>query len=102
SGDGGWFDLPANRCYGVGWPTHSSYYSTDWAIPLYPYVVILSIVGVAILYVSPFRPHGHCQKCSYDLKENESGCCPECGEAVFESIIRPIDDAADGVTKRPS
>lgn len=25
---------------------------------------------------------GHCRKCGYDLACNESGVCPECGEAI--------------------
>lgn len=27
-------------------------------------------------------PLGHCRKCGYDLRGNESGVCPECGAAV--------------------
>ena len=27
------------------------------------------------------HPPGHCQGCGYDLTGNESGMCPECGEA---------------------
>lgn len=27
-------------------------------------------------------PPGHCEKCSYDLRGNESNVCPECGTSV--------------------
>ncbi len=30
----------------------------------------------------PIYPIGHCHKCGYDLTGNESGRCPECGDAT--------------------
>lgn len=30
-------------------------------------------------------PPGHCQRCGYDLTGNESGICPECGQAIETS-----------------
>jgi hypothetical protein len=31
---------------------------------------------------------GHCPQCNYDLTENESGTCPECGSAAGQAVGR--------------
>jgi hypothetical protein len=54
-----------------------------------PYYAIVSVMGVWPVIVGWRRfkrrrqkPAGHCLRCSYDLRGNESGICPECGTSV--------------------
>jgi predicted histidine transporter YuiF (NhaC family) len=39
------------------------------------------IVTTLITYRRPTPPTGHCRQCGYNLTGNESGRCPECGQA---------------------
>ncbi len=61
--------------------------ASAWSISL----VLLDCVGVIIAFLSSLLAVrliakrdvvGGCEACGYDLQGNESGTCPECGEAV--------------------
>jgi hypothetical protein len=50
---------------------------------------VLVSVPAAILLCLDLRivyPPGHCRRCGYNLTGNLSGVCPECGEAIGESV----------------
>ncbi|HNO76746.1 MAG TPA: hypothetical protein PKN33_01700 [Phycisphaerae bacterium] len=56
---------------------------------VYPILLLPYPIVVFVRYVRNRKnrkrfPEGHCQSCGYDLKCNESGKCPECGEPVSE------------------
>jgi len=86
----------------IRWPQHGRWYTTGWHT-LLPGAVgrvwgASSVVAMAIAPLWPFvlviilfrrhalifwrKPPGHCRKCGYDLRLNESGVCPECGVEV--------------------
>ncbi len=46
----------------------------------------------ALLWYRDRRPlKGHCQGCGYNLKGNETGVCPECGESIACGDAREHD-----------
>ncbi len=52
------------------------------AVP-YRLLVVPGAIPTAVLWYRDRRPpRGHCQHCGYNLTGNQSGTCPECGEAV--------------------
>lgn len=51
---------------------------------------------VLFTWVSARRTEGDCFVCGYDLTENVSGRCPECGTAIEEMLERRVQVAADG------
>lgn len=59
-----------------------------WAAPEMPtwfwgLVAVCVGMGLWCKYASTSkRPEGRCVQCCYDLSENTSGRCPECGRAV--------------------
>lgn len=75
-------------------------------------VILLSVAGcwltclVASLVLEDVvlqYPDGHCQTCGYDLTENESGVCPECGADVpttDESSDRDQPVLKEWITRR--
>lgn len=66
-----WFGLPKMLVIGA------------WYFPLGMPVVVLVALSSFILWKTrrPF-PEGHCRRCGYDLRGNESGRCSECGAGV--------------------
>lgn len=70
------------------------------AVQLWLSILVGSLVGWLILSAILLVAHwvarklntvpylGNCLHCGYDLRSNESGCCPECGEAVPEDQQR--------------
>lgn len=57
----------------------------DWGNPRIPGWLPIATVGLptAVLWWRDRRPKGgFCMTCKYDLTENVSGTCPECGTAV--------------------
>jgi hypothetical protein len=51
-------------------------------VPLWV-LLVLTLIPTAFLWYRDRRwPRGHCQACGYNLTGNESGACPECGEAT--------------------
>ena len=57
---------------------------TVLVIPLWALVLVLAIPTLWLWCRDRRPPPGFCQTCAYDLTGNESGVCPECGEAVSE------------------
>src|SRR6185295_17605062 len=53
--------------------------SAPWWLPL-----LLGAVSTAVFWWFLRRriPPGHCRHCPYDLTDNRSGVCPECGERL--------------------
>jgi len=66
-------------------------------VPLWIPILLLFVVTVAPIcrlsarirrHVRALRtPTGHCTECGYNLVGNESGICPECGDAIREVRI---------------
>jgi anaerobic ribonucleoside-triphosphate reductase len=52
-----------------------------WACTIAMFSVPAATVAAIVAYRRPMPPDC-CRKCGYDLTENESGTCPECGEVV--------------------
>jgi hypothetical protein len=58
---------------------------SETIIPIWIFFFIVSVpplaaLGYAIAHAEQFRrPEGYCRRCSYDLRGNTSGTCPECG-----------------------
>jgi hypothetical protein len=50
---------------------------------LYPYTVLVGVIGLYICCVARSRTHGACHGCQYDLsgQEGHEVRCPECGLA---------------------
>ncbi len=52
-----------------------------WSLPLW-IPLLITAVPTFILWRRDRIPHGHCQRCGYDLTGNVSGRCPECGKEI--------------------
>jgi hypothetical protein len=52
------------------------------AVPLWLLWVAFAIPTAFLWYRDRRPPRGHCRSCGYNLTGNESGTCPECGEAI--------------------
>ncbi len=55
---------------------------TGVLLPLWTSFLMLAVPTAWLWYRDRRPPRGHCQHCGYNLTGNESGTCPECGEAV--------------------
>ncbi len=57
-----------------------------FVFPLHVFLIILLpiVLYPYLLFVKKRhrRKHGLCMKCAYDLTDNESGTCPECGTEI--------------------
>lgn len=51
-------------------------------IPVWIPFGLIAIPTAYLLYRDRRPPPGQCKRCRYDLTGNESGVCPECGEAA--------------------
>lgn len=51
-------------------------------------IVRFSDLGFAACRQRQRKRHGLCPDCSYDLKGNLSGICPECGNSVAEKAVK--------------
>lgn len=51
-------------------------------IPLWIPFGLIAIPTAYLFWRNRRYPPGHCQRCGYDLTENVSAVCPECGVAV--------------------
>ena len=85
------FGLEVGRCAGGGC-NRQQYLCLEAGCPLwFPAMIFLSFpaywVGFGPLRRIRRRARGHCEKCAYDLRGNESGICPECG-TKFSTEIR--------------
>jgi len=49
--------------------------------PLWIPFVFTALPTAYLFWRDRRHPPGHCQRCGYNLKGNESGVCPECGES---------------------
>ncbi len=52
-------------------------------IPLGWPAVLLTMLSVYVLRRNRRYPRGHCQSCGYNLTNNTTGTCPECGERAL-------------------
>ena len=69
---GPWWRAPAFTSYGFGWAVVVPHWFTN----------LIAWTAFIVLWRKTRRhPEGHCQACGYDLRENVSGTCPECGVA---------------------
>jgi hypothetical protein len=70
---------------GVYWTGNWAGKCTFTVIPLWPFVALslfppLAAFGYLIAHADRNRrPKGLCRRCSYDLRGNVTGICPECG-----------------------
>ena len=55
------------------------------SLPLWLPLAIAAMVTAGVWVRGRKHPPGHCARCGYDLREIESGRCPECGTAC-ESV----------------
>ena len=57
-----------------------------FVLPLGPAMFFAGIIWILtrIVHKRPRNPMG-CMSCGYDLTGNQSGVCPECGQAIGES-----------------
>lgn len=74
--------------------THGAVFLPTLQAVLYPYTVLVGVIGFYICCVSRRHVHGHCQKCRYDLAglEGTEIICPECGllqKVVDDSPAKP-------------
>ena len=53
---------------------------------LIPHWILFPSITVFTITILKFprtrRSHGHCARCDYNLKENLTGICPECGSPI--------------------
>lgn len=54
----------------------------EMIVPLWIPIAILGLMTVWLFRRDPKPTPGQCQQCGYNLNANESGRCPECGNAV--------------------
>ena len=56
---------------------------------------MIELRGLEIDDEEILRSDLHCRRCGYNLKTQAlTGACPECGEGVSESILRPAEPSA--------
>jgi len=70
----------------------ASYIELGYLDPFFPIAFVFGwvyawfvamIVGIPFHIARKPKPPGHCPKCSYNLRGNVSGVCPECGTPTF-------------------
>lgn len=64
-----------------GWVGYCSKTSIPyWLVLLVTCIPLFFALGYSIYHAQGYRPlEGVCRKCSYDLRGNLTGICPECG-----------------------
>jgi hypothetical protein len=78
--DRAWFDESRTGLSVTLWPeVNRFHWGKTYRIPLWFVMVPLAAGTIVLWYRDRSRP-GHCQACGYDLTDNVSGRCPECGE----------------------
>jgi hypothetical protein len=73
-------------------------------LPIWMITLPLTLITAWLWYrARPAIPPGHCAKCGYDLTDNVSGTCPECGMPIPRrvdnadaAISGPTEPTADG------
>lgn len=70
-----WFHLLLNE-----W-TEGRLYLPVLQVVLYPYIVLVGLIGFFVACLPRTKMPGHCRICGYDLRglEEETSMCPECG-----------------------
>ena len=72
--------------WGICWPRYETsggpYRSPRVELPLSSVVVLVGLPTAYLWWRDRRPPPGHCQKCGYNLTDNVSGVCPECGTEV--------------------
>jgi len=61
-------------------------WQTDVTVPIWATVMLTAVLPIAYFISAyrrnPKRQPGHCRACGYNLSNNQSGICPECGRAI--------------------
>jgi hypothetical protein len=72
---------------GFWYPTRVSWDYPNWyiQIPLWIPFLLIAIPTAFLIWRDRRIPHGHCQKCGYNLTGNASGICPECGTTILSA-----------------
>lgn len=84
---------------GLSWgrvPFYGGFVRPDWAGGMRNYLrlpfwllAIAALIPTSILRHRDRRPpEGHCHRCGYNLKGNESGVCPECATPIARNEPR--------------
>lgn len=60
-----------------------------YSLPLLPPLVIVAVPTILAWCLRPRFLSGCCPNCGYDLAENTTGVCPECGRAAITAPGRP-------------
>jgi hypothetical protein len=72
--------------FGFSWPAFSTVSGSPSSVfvmvPCWLLQAVAAIPTAFLWYRDRRFPRNHCQQCGYDLMGNESGTCPECGEAI--------------------
>jgi len=64
-------------------PSWQSRMFSSFDLPLWmPFLIIATLTIFLWFRARRRHPPGHCGSCGYNLTSNESGRCPECGNAV--------------------
>jgi len=64
------------------------YYGVIGQVEMPYWILIFPLLAVGVfLFLRASHPHSRlCTNCGYDLTENESGRCPECGAVIAKPI----------------
>jgi hypothetical protein len=97
---------PADELFGAVLPVIEKRVYPAWSYPGSPLVGpttrysavvplwLLFIIGLVptlwLMWRDRPYPPGHCQSCRYDLRGSQSHRCPECGNAVSDSLARSL------------
>lgn len=73
-------------------PSSSAYFRTYAVLILPPALAFILTCLVLNRTLPDTHKAGHCQKCGYNLTENVSGVCPECGVVIEKACCHEISD----------
>ena len=52
--------------------------------------VFFTLLSLLVLYKFRPYPRGHCQECNYNLTDNTTGTCPECGTTIAPAPVKNL------------
>ncbi|MCC6659287.1 MAG: hypothetical protein IT437_00205 [Phycisphaerales bacterium] len=87
--------------------THGQIYLPVLQSILYPYTVVVAVMGLYLACLPRRVPEAHCTRCRYDLRglEREPELCPECGASSTRARparSRPAGAPHPGVLPGPA